>query len=197
MAYLFLDTSRGFNFGLLSDEYDWIEFKKLEVKKTSQIIHKEIHSLLESHNLDIKSLSGVFILSGPGSYTGMRVAEGVAQIFELEGITIFSFTTFSLAELLDIENPIYIYEAFKGELFLWSKDGGERLVAKASFSQEGEGDSFVTHGARLVAEVECLDLLDFVQTQPVKIFKYVKSQKLRERPFYFRPLEVEFKKSTK
>ena len=196
MAHLFLDTSNGFNYGLLDKDLAWLEFKQIDSKKTSQIIHQEVNLLLEKHSLDVKSLESLFVLSGPGSYTGMRVAEGLAQVFELEGIEIFSFTTFCLNDLLDIENPLYIYEAFKGELYLWSKESGEQLLLKSDF-EEDTTQNYVTHGAEDVAGVKCLDLLAFISSSSKKVFDFVRTKGLREKPFYFRPVDVEFKKSTK
>jgi tRNA threonylcarbamoyladenosine biosynthesis protein TsaB len=45
----------------------------------SQIILPQIQTLLDSANLQLSDLQGIAFGAGPGSFTGVRIAAGVAQ----------------------------------------------------------------------------------------------------------------------
>jgi tRNA threonylcarbamoyl adenosine modification protein YeaZ len=42
-------------------------------RKVSDVFVKEVETLLKHHNLTVKDLTGLYVISGPGSYTGVRV----------------------------------------------------------------------------------------------------------------------------
>ena len=197
MASLFLDTSINFKIGVLADDFSWLSYNAVDTKRTSEIIHNEINNILSGLNLSIKELVSVFVLSGPGSYTGMRVAEGVAQILELEGVEVFSFTTFRLGSLYGEGHYQWLYEAFKGELYLQDEQGNQKLLKLDDFKAETDSVSYFSHGASSVAGIEVVDFCTFIKNQPCDVFSLVQEGRLRDKPFYFRPLDVEFKKSTK
>ena len=199
MAHLYLDTSNGLQIGLLNSDFEWINFKKVETKRTSDIVHSEISKILSGESVEIMDLESVVLMAGPGSYTGMRVAEGVAQVLELEGVKIYSFHSFRIPEFLKIENYHWCYPAFKGEVHV--NDGKEsKLLMKEdflSFVKGGESPYCITHGDNEVLEFCSVNTEDSLQNDSKLIFSSVVESDLRDRPFYFRPLDVEFKKSTK
>jgi tRNA threonylcarbamoyladenosine biosynthesis protein TsaB len=71
---LFIDTTYGITVGLLDSGYDWIDYQFIEGKKGSALIHKVIYDLVSKNNSSIKNIGQIFQVSGPGSYTGMRVS---------------------------------------------------------------------------------------------------------------------------
>jgi tRNA threonylcarbamoyladenosine biosynthesis protein TsaB len=201
VAYLYLDTSSNFHYGLLNEELQWVDFQEVETKRTSEIIHAHINDILNKHNLNVPKLKGVFVLSGPGSYTGMRVAEGVAQILELEGVKIYSFTTFRLSEEEKEKDFMWVYEAFKGEIFFRDPEGVEKLIKLEDLDKSELPPRLFSHGAlsnlKQVLGCEVVDFSKLIQEKPEEVFSYVLKKEFRDKPFYFRPVEVEFSKSLK
>ena len=107
MAYLFLDTSQGLTVGVLNDDFTWKEYMTSEESKSSGRIHKDIDDILKKTNCLWDNLLGIIISSGPGSYTGMRVSEGLAQILELESHHIYSFYHFEVPKFFSLYGNKY------------------------------------------------------------------------------------------
>ena len=74
---LFLDTSCFLTVGLLNDDFSWIDYKVTETPRSASNIHPEVHSLLESNGSSLDEIDEVYLINGPGSYTGIRISEGV------------------------------------------------------------------------------------------------------------------------
>lgn len=200
MKSLYLDTSEGLKLGLLNEELNWIDFLDLETRRTSDVVHSQIVNILEKYNLSISDIDSVFLMAGPGSYTGMRVAEGIAQVLEMEGKQIFSFHSFRIPQFLGLENYRWVYPAFKGEIHIRSSNGTTELLLKEDFQRlvaENDQFTYITHGANEVSEYCQIDTTKNLSDTPEIILKSVRDQDLRDRPFYFRPADVEFKKSSK
>ena len=86
MTHLLIDTTQKIFIGLLDENHKWIENKAIETAKSSSILHKEVYDLLRKYNTNIQSIKSLFYCSGPGSYTGMRVADGFAKVVEFSEI---------------------------------------------------------------------------------------------------------------
>jgi len=200
MNSLYLDTAEGLKIGLLNEELSWIELLDLETRRTSDVVHGHIVNLLEKHNLTIQEIESIFLMAGPGSYTGMRVAEGIAQVLEMEGKKIYSYHSFKIPSFLGLNNYKWCFPAFKGEIHVRNEDGSSSLMLKDSFQEylkENSEFQYITHGNIEVSEFCQLDTAASLKENPQLILKKVKDLELRDRPFYFRPADVEFKKSTK
>lgn len=194
MHSLFVDSTSGLVIGLLNSQYEWIEYHIFDEKKPSEIIHFEMFNLLKKYNLELKKMQ-VFISNGPGSYTGMRLGEGIAQVLELGQTTVYSFYHFDVPRLSGVHAGFWVTNAFKGQVFVytWNKDIIEKnLVAKNAFEIENTSFGYT------------LDLTDplfsalmstktLIKDQAPKIFSKIAEEKLREAPYYFRSLEEEFR----
>lgn len=198
MSYLFLDSSNGLTLGLLNDELSWVELRELETKKTSDVVHGEIIDLLSKYNLELSKLDAVIMMAGPGSYTGMRVSEGIAQVLEFEGIKVYSFHSFRIPKLLGLDELIWVYPAFKREIFKLEK-GESTLLSLNEFEtlRDTCGDKLATHGDSSISEYCSVNTLETLKNNPSSIFSIVVSSEFRDAPHYFRALDVEFTKSTK
>src|SRR5690606_33604247 len=97
-----------------------------------------------------KELNGLFVCNGPGSYTGIRLGEGIAQVFEMLNIPIYSFHHYKVPKLLGHESGQWSCHAFKGEIYnyLWDANSSEEQLVHASkwqpihqqvFSNQPEG----------------------------------------------------------
>lgn len=198
MAYLFIDTSHLLHLGVLNEDFTWIESEVVETKKTSEVLHAKVHELLEKHGLEVSKLKGLITIAGPGSYTGMRVGEGFAQIFELENLPVFSFYSSDIPEMLGDKEAHWVFPAFKKEYYIRTS-GNETLLGEedfAKFTSEIVDNSLLyTHGVNELSSECGKNTRDIIIKQPQDVFKQVVSAKIRKRPYYFRPLHVEFKKS--
>ncbi len=77
---LFIDTSEKMSFIALFDDNNLLELKTNEIENDhSRIIHTQIKDVLENQQIDFKELGGVIVVSGPGSYTGLRVGISSAK----------------------------------------------------------------------------------------------------------------------
>jgi tRNA threonylcarbamoyladenosine biosynthesis protein TsaB len=190
---LYIDSTSKLVIGLLDSNYSWLEYLNFDEKKPSEIIHFEIFNLMKKYNLNFTNIQ-CFILNGPGSYTGMRLGEGVAQIFELNHMPIFSFYHFEVPAFCGITKGFWVTNAFKGQVFIYNWDGDQtekHLLDKNAFTIEDEKLGFT------------LDVTDSIfknlkSTQKLiidrapEIFAKVSDQKLRRGPYYFRSLDEEF-----
>lgn len=199
MAYLYIDSSNNLSLGLLNEEFKWVELIEVETRRTSDLIHKEILNLLSKHNMEMKDLRSVIMLAGPGSYTGMRVSEGMAQVFEMEDIKVNSFHAFKIPTIIGEKDFIWICSAFKGEYFVIN-DAGEKLLVKESLLDEYLSENkkkIIIHGDFEGIESADLNSLEVLKSKPEALFAEVVEKDMRDAPYYFRAVDVEFKKSSK
>lgn len=117
MSYLYLDTTDHLVVGLLTNNFDWIDFNEIFDKKSSRLIHPLIDDTLKKAHVKPLELRGIIQVAGPGSYTGMRVSEGISRVFALHGVVRHAFYHFEVPSLLDIRKGMFVSKAFKGEFF--------------------------------------------------------------------------------
>lgn len=195
--YIFLDTTTDFTLGLLDKEFNWLSFEKVTTKRTSEILHEKIFTLLNDFSLKIDQIEAYFSVSGPGSYTGMRVSEGLNQILELEGKKIISFPSYFLAEFVTSSWDLWVYPAFKNEVYTRDSNGSVALVNLDIFKSEIGQKNLLTFGGHF-SELENITNTEFVlKNSSREVFSRLLTDAPRSAPFYFRPQEVEFQKSIK
>lgn len=203
--YLFFDSSEFLCVGLLDENFEWLDYKKLVTKKNSEVFHGTVFEMLNKHQLEITQMKGILQVAGPGSYTGMRLSEGMCQVLEWHKIPIFSFTHFKVPEILGVEKGAWISEAFKGEIFVYfwnQKKSGTELMKKADRDEaqilqkisDYYGPVYTHYDSGVY---DCLFTGDLIRHRAPEIFSYVIEHKLREPPFYYRELEDEFRPSLK
>ena len=193
MYSLFVDSTSGLVIGLLDSNYSWVEYMSLDEKKPSEIIHHEIFNLLTKHKLKLADMQ-CFVSSGPGSYTGMRLSEGLAQIFELNQMAVYSFYHFDVPRLSGVARGFWATNAFKGQVFIFNWNGDEvekHLVSKDAFQIEDNqlGYTLDTTDPLFANLVSTKNL---IKTEAPLIFAKVKALKIRMAPYYFRSLDEEF-----
>lgn len=79
MNLLALDTSTEYLSLAIAKGSETFTFEVLAGQTHSQIILPQIQVLLETAGLQLKDLQGIAFGAGPGSFTGVRIAAGVAQ----------------------------------------------------------------------------------------------------------------------
>jgi tRNA threonylcarbamoyladenosine biosynthesis protein TsaB len=178
MHSLFLDTTQGLTVGLLDRDFSWVFYEYSDEKKPSEIIHDKLYFILNKFNLSIENVQFISI-AGPGSYTGMRLSEGVSTILEWGGLKIFSLYHFEVPYLTGIESGRWVTNAFKNQVFLYEWNGEE---SKTTLLAEC-----------LDTEVYSLEKTrELILLHSRRIFPLVVQQDKFKETYYFRTLEEEF-----
>ncbi|MBC7429920.1 MAG: hypothetical protein H7336_15000 [Bacteriovorax sp.] len=196
MHSLYVDSTSGLVIGLLDSKFKWIEYADTNEKKPSEVIHFEIYNLVQKYKLDLKDMN-FFFSAGPGSYTGMRLGEGIAQILAWDEKKVYSFHHFDVPELIGIDKGYWVTNAFKGQVFIynWDKKSGfadKELVNSADFKII-DPELGYTLSADIKDFCHLKTTKELIKNSSEKIFSIVLNMKLREPPYYFRTLEEEFK----
>jgi len=195
---LFLDTSSFIQIGLLNEDQEWAAYELIKNKKGSQVLHSLIYELLIKHNLSIKDIKRLIVANGPGSYTGIRLAEGFAQILELENIEVINFYHYEAPFFAGKNNYGFVANAFKGETFSYTFNATEEETMKLLSSEEFDNfksSEEIYHIGEEVNGKSFQSLYRLYEDEPSRIFSKVIQREARTEPFYFRPLEKEFKPS--
>lgn len=192
---LFLDTTHLLRLGLFDlNKNEWVDYKLIDTKKTSDCIHYEIHQLCNHHNITPIAIEEILYCAGPGTYTGMRVAEGIANIFELQGTKIFSFFQFEVPFLLDLKNMVWVANAYKGELFLCdyhSDRYSSTLIKKDEFKRDS---GKVYYGIEDDIEGPLINTPHLFYENASLLIPLLRKRGSRQDLFYYRSIESEFKR---
>lgn len=80
MRYLFIDTSSSFCYIALIKDNELISFFNEEIKTdmASRVL-PIIDNILNGSNTNLKDLNKIFVINGPGSFTGIRVGITIAK----------------------------------------------------------------------------------------------------------------------
>lgn len=197
MFTLFIDTTFGITVGLLDESHCWKAYNYIDSSKSSSIIHKIINDLLSDLGVDESSLKRLVQVSGPGSYTGMRVSDGISQIFEWQNIETYAIHHFQVPKILGINEGMWLAKAFKGEIFChqWSKDQEKNfLILESQLNEitDMQSELFVGHTSDFTFDTTQTSIL--IKENSEKIFKYIFENQLKEPLYYFRSIEDEFSK---
>ena len=209
MIKLFIDTSYDVFVGLLDSKGSWANKTILKGQKASQIIQKEIYQLLQNKNLSVKDIDTVITSSGPGFYTGMRVSEGLADVFKLKKINHLSYYNFSIPAWYGHAKGLWMTKAYRGEYFfyLWDNEKSEKFLLKdtelAVHLDEWKKLNvpfFIHQESAIDDKLKALvsnyqQTIDFIENDPSILFKKLISLNIEEPSYYFRAPEDEFRPS--
>lgn len=202
MLTLYIDSSHFLTLGLLNESFEWVDYCEFTEKKTSGILHVELLGMLERNGLAIEDVTQLIEAAGPGSYTGMRVAEGFCQILEWQNRECRSFYHFEVPSLCDVKQGVWIAKAFKGEIFCYHFANEttqvefikESELPKFAAEWKERGLSTYGHYQDDLPQAE-LFTSQLIKNDPVSFFTKVWARGERKGPYYFRALEQEFKVS--
>lgn len=195
--HLYLDTSHFLSVGLLDDNFKWLHFEHHEKLQHSADIHAQIFEILKKFNVEALDLKSVFLCNGPGSYTGIRLGEGIAQLFELSQIPVYSFHQYEIAKILGVNEGQWVCHAFKKEVFnyFWNDEKvSSELIAADEWVKVTS--ALYTHQPSGPWEsFKPILTTELLRDNPAPIFGHLKNNKIRRESYYFRPLDKEFKRS--
>ena len=189
MSTLFIDTTKFITIGLLDSEFKWLDYSRFDELKASAAVHFKIYEVLKRHDLQIEKLDQIIYMAGPGSYTGMRVSEGMADIFKMAKIPVYSFYHFQVPSMLNIECGVWKSDAFKNEVFLyrWSSENhSQKLIKK---EEDDYSDYYCSFND--IDTIGSTDLM--IKDNSNTILKLVVEKKLKEKLYYYRSIDDEYK----
>ena len=203
MITLFLDTSYNQTLGLLDEKGNWVRRSTKEGQKSSSILHSELHQLCLEAGIQAAEIKNVLYLAGPGFYTGLRIAFGLAEMLKTEGCTTQGFYSFSIPLLLDVQDYTWITKAYRGEVFVHSCHAGQgtsRLISEKDFLASAWTGPIYIHNASALDQLMAEKLPGAIETEDLMLqnmsklwTNFLSAQSLEL--FYFRPPEEEFKPS--
>lgn len=200
MSTLFIDTSYNQTIGLLGNEGTWTARKTLDGQKSSSILHAELHALLLAVDQKPADITDVLYVAGPGFYTGLRIAHGLADMLRIEGRALRNFYNFEIPHLLGVNDYTWVTKAYRGEIFVY-KSGETFLLSEKDFlARNWDGAVYIHHSSALDAVMNA-KIPHAIATETL-MFDRIKdiSQMIKQTPqvrdlYYFRPPEEEFKPS--
>jgi len=204
MPSLYLDTTGNLLAGILADDQQsWLAWQEVSAQKTSAVIYPLLHQLLDQQHLTLAAIKTFYYVGGPGSYTGMRLAEGLAQIIRWK-VPVRSFYHFQVPAMLGEASGLWFCSAFKQEYFIyrWQGSASNTSLCKAAALPEILAQArqnqlkIYTHFVSLLnlPKEEMGDLLStahLVQQHPELFAKITSAQ--AQGPYYFRGLDQEFR----
>jgi tRNA threonylcarbamoyladenosine biosynthesis protein TsaB len=144
------------------DQIDVLEVVPLAGGMFSAQLVPQIGALLQKHGLSKTDLDGFVVVSGPGSFTGLRV--GLAAIKALAEILQKPIAAVSLLELIAIESRtqgrvVAVLDGGRGEVFFGAYEIAgdsvqvlrEELLSKADFLTEARDSVVATPDPALAA----------------------------------------------
>lgn len=194
MTSLFVDTTFGLTVGVLDDLKKWINLTIVDSNQGSSLIHKMIYDELKSAGLDIKALDNCYFISGPGSYTGMRVSGGIEQIFSWQGLKTNTFYHFQIPKILGHTKGIWHCSAFKNEIFAF--EWTEKHESKHILSNEDFAQALAKWKSLGYEIFDIEDVKKMIKTKSELLFSTIEKLGMKEEIFYFRPLDKEFQKKS-
>ena len=119
MNLLAFDTSTEFLSIAIARDADIYRFDTLAGQSHSQLILPEIKKLLEQAQLQLADLNGLVFGAGPGSFTGVRIAAGVAQGLALgSALPVLGVCTLmALAQASGADKVLACLDARMGEVY--------------------------------------------------------------------------------
>lgn len=159
MISLVMDTSNSYlAVGLYQDNVCLEAFQEKGSRRQSEKAIPTLKEVLDRHHIALKDVNEMIITSGPGSYTGVRVAMTIAKtLAAVSDVRIKSVS--SLAAYAGMNQALSVIDARGHKVFVGAYENGlplikEQVVTLEDFAHlRAEYEDF-----ELVGEVGCLGL---------------------------------------
>lgn len=204
MTTLFLDTTYNQILGFLDEKGAWIDYRETSGQKSSAQLHLELQKVVDVHKINKNDIKSVLYVAGPGFYTGLRIAYGIAEMLKLEDRQLLSFHSFDIPRMLNVNEYTWVTKAYRGEIFIYEYKNNAstfRLLSEKEFLQIDFSGPIYIHHAFALDELMRQKIVQFKETQTllieniVSVFNYCTFHQSSSELFYFRPPEEEFKPS--
>jgi tRNA threonylcarbamoyladenosine biosynthesis protein TsaB len=157
---------------------------------------------LKEKGVEMKDLSAVITVAGPGFYTGLRLSEGFADVTKFFQIPHYSFYSHEIPGWLGHEEGAWVTKAYRGEYFIYQWKGvvGKQNLIETKNLQDFKlpSEVFIHSETALDEKLRALvgnatSTLELLKSSPKKIFQHVFQEKSVRESFYFRAPEDEFR----
>ncbi len=192
---IFIDSSEDLIVGLLDEQFNWICYRDDIIGKSSQFIHGLIHEIIDNNKISYNNVDSIIICSGPGSYTGLRLAEGISHIFKFKNISTKYFYHFEIPSLNGIDSGIWASNAFKGEIFVfkWDTNSHEKFLLNKNTFIDNDYNCNIYSLKESIENKKSFSTIDMIKKNPNKILKNICQKNVKYTPFYYRSITEEFK----
>lgn len=195
-SYLFLDSSLDINIGILDSSLTWKYFETIANRKGSSVLHSIIFNVLKEAQMSLSAIESLIVANGPGSYTGIRLSEGIAQILALENIPCYSFYHFEVPHFCGFDHYKFYANAFKGEVFEYAYESEApnlAMIKKESFDSMSFDADNLFHINGELHDKYLESTATMIKNNPKSVFSKVLERGKHFEPYYFRSAEKEFK----
>lgn len=201
---LLIDTSDSIILGLCGQDGLWADYIREEKNKKSWFLHDQLHQILQRNKLALAQVEECLTVVGPGSYTGIRLSHGLGQILSWNGVKTYSVHHFDVPMLLGEESGVWATNAYKGEWFVhkWDESGAEQMLfddaGMTQFLASTELKIFA-YDKLILATIlpesseEVVSTVDLIKDHYPLFREKVKKLNKQVEPYYFRPLDKEFR----
>ncbi|MDR0857040.1 MAG: tRNA (adenosine(37)-N6)-threonylcarbamoyltransferase complex dimerization subunit type 1 TsaB [Mycoplasmataceae bacterium] len=179
--YLFIDTSQTKCNLALFDEGKIIEsFSVPTLNNLTDMVVEEIDSLLSKNDIDKQSISRIYLTTGPGSFTGVRVGCLVAKAWSIvRNIEIYAIDSLRLQVVGD---GISLLDA-RGQNFYHAEYKGETVIVEPEMIPKDEADKLIASKAKKFIDYENVDIFDNL-LKSLQLFKKISVSDLN--PLYIK-----------
>jgi len=148
------------------------------LRSASAVLAGELRRMLASTGIALRDLGGIGVVSGPGSFTGVRTGLAMAKgLCEVVGVPLAGVSRLEvLADAADLREGFAVLDAGRGSLYVRehrrTEPAHEYLVSVGEFERTAAGAPIV------VAERRVAELLDRVapvlrELRPIDLLKLV------------------------
>ena len=204
MISLFLDTSSKKLVVYLVKDKDILYFKELETTNDhSKYLVPFIDEALKQNNLSPKDINKIYVVNGPGSFTGTRIGVTVGKVFaysiEIKVIPVSSLKQYIFSE----ENKDYYVSIIKDKASrvyygIYDKDYNDIVIDKYNYMDVFTSDISKLNGNIVFISDDDIDNIETVKPKLdiIKLLEYYKDKEIDAhflKPNYLKKIEVEEK----
>jgi tRNA threonylcarbamoyladenosine biosynthesis protein TsaB len=175
---LLIDTVGDAPGAVLTDGQRVFASAEFPLRSASAVVTRELKLMLSSAEIALRDLGGIGVVSGPGSFTGVRTGLAMAKgLCEVVGLPLASVSRLEvLAEAADLREGFAVLDAGRGSLYVReqrrTEPAHEYLVSIDEFERTAAGAPII------VAEKRLAELLDRVapllrELRPIDLLKTV------------------------
>ena len=176
MLLLAIDTSGrqgGITLARADNDIEIIESTPIQGRTFSAELIPQIAELLARHGYNAKQLDGLVAVTGPGSFTGLRVGlTAVKGLAEVLGTPIATVTSLEilLAAAGDPDSAMAVLDAGRGELYVATQTNGKReesllTAAEAVAIADSRSLRVVAAEASVASKFPKSDLVQYCSTE--------------------------------
>ena len=134
MKVLYIDTSSSFLYSAITEDDKVIsEVKEEYGQSLSEVALPKIVEMFNKNNLSPKDVDKIFVVNGPGSFTGIRIGITIAKVYawslNIPITTIYSLEAMSLSSNKNIVH-VPIINARRGFVFAAIYDANQKELLK-------------------------------------------------------------------